>query len=89
VGVFCFLISWSLASLCSYHCFLMATGQTTNEMLRRGGGRREGGRGREGGGWWGNCGEVWREEVGESLLPGDFSRVVWVGEGGREGGGGR
>lgn len=34
VGIFCFLIVWSLASLCSYHIYLISVGQTTNEAVR-------------------------------------------------------
>jgi len=57
-------------------------------LRRRGGGGGEGG-GRERGGWWGNFLGMWKEKVGPSMLPRDFSRIVWVGEGRREGGRGR
>ncbi len=34
-GAFCFFCIWSLQSLCGYHMYLVAIGQTTNENLRR------------------------------------------------------
>lgn len=75
VGVFTFVMSWSLASLCSYHIYLIATAQTTNEALRRPS------RGRENEfnqGFWQNCVNVWTEDVGGSRLPATFHRKVCV-----------
>lgn len=81
LGVFTFLMSWSLASLFSYHCYLIAVGQTTNEAVRRVYRDRVN---EHNHGCWRNCLLAWTEPVGKSRLPRSFHRLVRVGEGDKE-----
>lgn len=80
LGVFTFLMSWSLASLCIYHYHLIWTGQTTNEAVRQVYRDRVN---EHNAGCMENCYKAFCEPVANSRLPRHFEAVVHVGEEGQ------
>jgi hypothetical protein len=76
LAVFTFLLCWSLGSLCSYHCYLIAVAQTTNEAVRGVFRERANDQDR---GLWRNCLRVWREPQPPSRLPQRFDDWIRVG----------